>query len=84
MSRFLTYKSAYTSGELAIFEEAYRDACRKLDVEPYPSDESVHTDLRADLANAIMDAARFGERDVAILSARAVNFGLRNLHPPKR
>ena len=84
MSRFLMYKNAYAPGELAIFEEAYRDACRKLEIEPYPSDDTISTDLRADLANAIMDAARFGERNAGILSARAVNFGLRNLHLPQR
>jgi hypothetical protein len=78
------YESTYAAGELAIFEEAYRDACRKLDIEPYPSDETSYTDLRADLANAIMDAARFGERDAALLSARAISFGLRNLQRPKR
>ncbi len=31
-----------------------------------------------------MDAASFGERDPANLSAFAISFGLRNWHLPKR
>jgi hypothetical protein len=35
-------------------------------------------------AKVVMNAARYGERNPANLSAFAVNFGLRNWHLPKR
>jgi hypothetical protein len=84
MSRFRAYESSYDSAELAIFEQAYVDACRKLGLDPAPSDDVVYRSLRDDLAKAVMNAARFGERDQANLSAFAVTFGLRNWHLPKR
>ena len=84
MSRFRAYESSYDSTELAIFQQAYDDACRKLGLDPSPVDDSVYRSLRDDLAKSIMNAARFGERDPANLSAFAVTFGLRNWHLPKR
>ena len=72
------------SGELAIFQQAYEDACRKVGLDPAPSDDTVYRRLRDELAKAVINAARFGERDPAILSAFAISFGLRNWHLPKR
>ena len=69
-------------GELAIFQQAYEDACRKVD--PAPSDDTVYRRLRDELAKAVINAARFSERDPSILSAFAISFGLRNWHLPKR
>jgi len=83
MSRFHAYEGC-TSAELAIFEQAYQDACRRLDINPSPTDDIIFRQLREDLAKAVMNAARFGERDPANLSALAVSFGLRNWHLPKR
>lgn len=40
--------------------------------------------MRDALANAVIDAAKFGERDLAALSAFAIAFGMRNWHLPKR
>ena len=84
MSRFRAYNRRYTSSELAIFQQAYEDACRKLGIDPSPTDDTVYRNLRDDLARSIMDAARFGERDPANLSAFAISFGLRNWHLKKR
>ncbi len=84
MSRFRAFEGAYDSAELAIFRQAYEDACRKLDLDPMASDDAVYRSLRDDLAKAVMNAAGFGERDPANLSAFAVTFGLRNWHLPKK
>ena len=84
MSRFRAYDRRYTSSEFAIFQQAYEDACRKLGIDPSPTDDTVYRNLRDDLARSIMDAARFGERDPANLSALAISFGLRNWHLKKR
>jgi hypothetical protein len=83
MSRFRAYEG-FTTAELAIFEQAFVDACRKLGVDPSPADDTTYRRLRDDLTAAIMNAARFGERDPANLSAFAISFGLRNWHLPKR
>jgi hypothetical protein len=83
MSRFRACED-FTPAELAIFEEAFEDACRKLGVDPTPADDTIYRRLRDDLAAAIVNAARFGERDPANLSAFAISFGLRNWHLPKR
>ena len=53
-------------------------------LDPTPSDDAVYRSLRDDLAKAVMDAASFGERDPANLSAFTISFGLRNWHLPKR
>ena len=84
MSRFRAYEGGYDSAELAIFEQACEDACRKLGLDPSPTDDTVYRRLRDDLAKAIMNAAHFGERDPANLCAFAISFGLRNWHLPKR
>jgi len=83
MSRFRAY-DGFAPSELSIFEQAFADACRKLGVDPSPADDSVYRRLRDDLAAATMNAARFGERDAANLTAFAISFGLRNWHLPKR
>lgn len=78
------HEDAYGSGELAIFQQAYEDACRKLGLDPSPSDDTVYRRLRDVLARAVMNAARSGERDPAVLCTLAISFGLRNWHLPKR
>ena len=83
MSRFRAYEG-FTSAELAIFEQAFADACRRLGVDPTPADDTIYRRLRNDLATAVINAARFGERDPANLAAFAISFGLRNWHLPKR
>jgi hypothetical protein len=40
--------------------------------------------VRDALANAVINAAKFGERDQGALSAFAVAFGMRNWHLSKR
>jgi hypothetical protein len=84
MSPFRDYADRYDSSELAIFQQAYEDACRKLGLDPSPRDDTVYRRLRDDLARAVMNAARLGERDPVILTTFAISFGLRNWHLPKR
>ena len=84
MSRFRAFEGAYDPAELAMFRQAYEGACRKLGLDPAPKDDAVYRSLRDDLAKAMMNAARFGERDPGNLSAFAISFGLRNWHLPKR
>jgi hypothetical protein len=84
MSRFRAYDHSYDPSELAIFQQAYEDACRKLGIDPSPADDTIYRNLRDDLAKSVMNAARFGERDPANLSAFAISFGLRNWHLTKR
>ena len=84
MSPFRAYEDGYDSGELAIFQQAYEDACRKVGLDPAPSGDTVYRRLRDELAKAVINAARFSERDPSSLSAFAISFGLRNWHLPKR
>lgn len=78
MSRFPTSTDSFDSKELAIFQQAYDDACGKLGLDDVP----VHARHRNDLAKAIMNAARLGERDPATLTALAIAFRRRNGHLP--
>ena len=74
----------YDASELAIFQQAYEDACRKLGLNPKTSDfVDDYSTVRNRLAAAIMDAARRGERDPRDLTAFAIAFGMRNWHLPK-
>lgn len=74
MSRFQSYQTSFGPTDLAVFQNAYEEACRKLGVEELhdPSSELCNA-----LATAIMEAARMGERDPVVLSAYAVTFGIR-------
>ena len=84
MSRFRDNDAAYGPDEVAIFQAAFDDACRKLGLDPSPPDDTHYKRLRDALATAIMNAARLGERDPRALSAFAMTFGMRNWHLPKR
>jgi hypothetical protein len=84
MSRFRDHAAVYGPDELAIFQEAFDHACRKLGLDPSPTDDTHYKRLREDLATAIMNAARLGERDPFALRAFAMTFGMRNWHLPKR
>lgn len=84
MSRFSDNDSTYGRDELAIFQAAFEDACRKLGLDPFPKDETHYKHLRDTIAAAIMQAARLGERDRLALSAFAMTFGMRNWHLSKR
>ncbi|MGZ5823134.1 MAG: hypothetical protein ACXWJ2_04250 [Hyphomicrobium sp.] len=63
---------------------AYDDACRKLGLDPAPADPEEWRSVRDGLANAVINAAKFGERDQGALSAFAIAFGMRNWHLSKR
>jgi len=84
MSRFDQYTAAYGPDELAIFQEAFEHACRKLGLDPSAPDDTHYRRLREDLVTAIMNAAHLGERDPLALSAFAMTFGMRNWHLPKK
>ena len=81
MQRFQLYEKIYLSTELAA---AYEDACRKLGLEPLPEDPADSCFVRDSLAKALVNAAKLGERDPAVLSDIAVTFGMRNWHLPKK
>lgn len=84
MSRFRPYEGIHNPGELAVFRQAYGDACRKLGVDPANSDiGDDHCMLRNRIAMAVMDAAKFGERDLVTLTAYAVAVGMRDRRLPK-
>ena len=84
MSRFSDNDSTYGPDELAIFQAAFDDACRKLGLDPSPPDDTHYKHLRDTLATAIMEAGRLGERDPHALTAFAMTFGMRNWHLSKR
>jgi hypothetical protein len=81
MQPFQLYEKIYLSTELC---SAYEDACRKLGLEPLPENAADHRYVRDRLAKALINAAKLGERDPAILSDIAVTFGMRNWHLPKK
>jgi hypothetical protein len=68
MSRFRDHAAVYGPDELAVFQEAFDHACRKLGLDPSPTDDTHYKRLRDDLATAIMNATRLGERDSLALS----------------
>jgi hypothetical protein len=67
-----------------VLQRAYEDACYKLGLDPAPADPEEWRRVRDALANAVISAAKFGERDLAALSAFAIAFGMRNWHLSKR
>ena len=75
------FESLYYANELAIFEQAYKDACLEVGLNPaVPDFIDDHNSVRNRIATAIMDAARLGERDPSVLSAFAVAIGMRDWH----
>ena len=68
MSHFRDHAAVYGPDELAVFQEAFDHACRKLGLDPSPTDDTHYKRLRDDLATAIMNATRLGERDSLALS----------------
>ena len=61
MSPFSPYSATFTPEELAILQQAYEDACRKLGLAPSPSDPADNKRVRDDLVVAIVNAAKLGE-----------------------
>ena len=84
MSRFRPYETVFEPEELALLQRAYEDACRELGLDPAPADPEEWRSVRDALANAVINAAKFGERDQAALSAFAIAFGMLNWHLSKR
>jgi hypothetical protein len=75
MSPSCDLTGCYDSPELAAFQEAYEIACRKLCVNPKPSNSEDDKILRVALASAILKAANLGERDPLTLATFAVATG---------
>jgi len=46
MSLFRAYEDEYDSGEFAIFQQASEDACRKVGLDPAPSDDIAFAEAR--------------------------------------
>jgi hypothetical protein len=80
MSRFRSHDGTFGPKELASMQQAYDDACRKLGLDPEPSDANDYRHVRDMLAAAILTAAKIGEREPGALTAFAVAFGMRNWH----
>ena len=59
---------------------ACEDDCRKLGIDPLPEDPNDHRWARDQLAKAVLNAARLGERNPSVLSDMALTFGMRNWH----
>jgi len=65
----------YDSPELAILQEAYDIACRKLCINPKPFNTDDNKLLRNALAIAVLKAAKLGVRDALTLATFAVATG---------
>jgi hypothetical protein len=72
-----SYPMIYAS---ALLTTAFEDACRKLGIEPAPSDATNNEWIREQLAAAILNGAKLGVINPAVLSDLAVAFGMRNWH----
>ncbi len=84
MSRFRSHDGKLGPKVLASMQQAYEHACRKLGLEPEPSDVNDHRHVRDMLAAAVLTAAKMGEREPDALTAFAIAFGMRNWHLSKR
>ena len=80
MSRFNTYSPTFNAEELTTLRQAYDDACRKLGLAPSPSNFEDNKRVRDDLALAITNAAKLGERDPGALTNYAIAIGMRHWH----
>ncbi len=49
MSRFRDTDPGYGPADVTIFEEAFEHACRKLGLDPYPSDDMHYKRLRDEI-----------------------------------
>jgi hypothetical protein len=74
----------YEPEELAMFQQAYVDACRKLGIRAAPLYPDNNKNLRKELFEAILCAVRLGDRDPVALSLAAIAAGTRYRHAPKR
>ena len=68
----------YDPVDLAVFQSAYYEACRALGLDPAPRGTADGlAQVRSRVAAAVLDKARTGERDCAVLASFAVAHGLR-------
>jgi hypothetical protein len=68
----------YDPVDLAVFQSAYDEACRVLGLDPAPRDAADgFAQVRDRVASAVLEQARSGERDCAVLASFAVARGLR-------
>ena len=74
----------YEPEELAMFQQAYVDACCKLGIRAAPLYPDDNKNLRKELFEAILCAVRLGGRDPVALSLAAIAAGTRYRHAPKR
>jgi hypothetical protein len=69
----------YDPIDFAVFQNAYDEACRALGLEPAARDiADGFAQVRNRVAAAVLDQARSGERDCAVLTSFAVAHGLRH------
>jgi hypothetical protein len=70
--RVIEAEPVFDSADLSALQQAYDEACREIGIDPHPADQSLHEQIRAALASAIMKMAAAGIRDPRILKARAL------------
>ncbi len=73
MSQFRSFGAHYGPTDLDVLQHAYDDACMILALDPAPADDN--KSVRNSVADAILEAAKIGERDPARLTAFAVAIG---------
>ena len=70
--------SLYDPVDLVVFQTAYNEAYRALGLDPAPPNTADgFVQVRDRVATAVLDQARSGERDCAVLTSFAVAHGLR-------
>jgi hypothetical protein len=78
-SRLFSDAPHYDSLDLAVFQSAFDDACRALGLDSTScGDADGLAQVRSRVAAAVLDKARSGERDCAVLASFAVARGLRH------
>lgn len=80
VSPFREFSGIFGPDELALFQQAYDEACRELKLDSDPHSQR----MRKVVATAVLDAARLGERDPAALKAYALAVTMRALRVPKK
>jgi hypothetical protein len=84
VSPFRDLSGIYGPEELALFQQAYDEACRDLKLDPAAVSDSRAKQIREKVATAVLEAARLGERDPAALKAYAVATAMGRAARPKK
>jgi hypothetical protein len=72
MSPFERSQRAFDTEELVVLQTAYEAACQDLNIIPDESDGGAGDDKRHVLAEALLEAAKSGERNPSVLKTQAL------------